>query len=92
MPSFSIRFEESQLLDLAGKARLHCIKKGYLLKSDPKLKKLSQRWCCVYHNFFFFYESESVPKPLGVIVLEGCVCKPQEQVDQAANEVAMALR
>ena len=88
MPSF--RFEEQQISELAAKSRLHSTKKGYMLKSDPKLKKLTQRWCSIYHNFFFFFESESVPKPLGVIVLEGCTCKPVEQADQVAHEVGRA--
>ena len=90
MPSFSVRFEEQQLLDLAGRARVHCCRKGYLHKSDAKLKKLSSRWCCIYLNFFFYFESESIPKPLGVILLEGCECKAMEPVGSAANEVRFA--
>ena len=83
MPTFSIRLDEQQLLDLAAKARLHCSKKAYLHKSaDPKLKKLTQRWCCLYQNLLFYFESESVPKPLGVVLLEGSVCKPVEQAGQ----------
>lgn len=87
MPSFSLRFDEQQLLDLAAKARVHCSVKGYLHKSDAKLKRLTQRWCCIYRNFFFYFESESVPKPLGIVLLEGFSCKSVEQVGQAVNEV-----
>lgn len=86
VPGFSIRFDEHQLVELAAKSRQHSTKKGYLLKSDPKLKRLTPRWCTVYQNFFFYFESESA-KPLGVIVLEGCTCKSVDQVDQVVNEV-----
>ena len=89
MPTFSIRYDEQQLLDMAAKARVQGCKKSYLHKAvDPKLKRLSQRWCCVYQNMLFYFESESVTKPLGVVLLEGCVCKPVEQVgQQPATEV-----
>lgn len=80
MPSFAIRYDEQQLLDIAAKARVQCTKKSYLHKSDPKLKKLTHRWCCVYLNMLFYFESESVTKPLGVILLEGCMCRAVEQV------------
>lgn len=88
MPAFSIRFDEQQLLDIAAKARVQSCKKGYLHKSDPKLKKLTQKWCCIYQNMFFYFESESVPKPLGVVLLEECTSKPVEQAGgQPATEV-----
>ena len=80
IPTFALRFDEQQLLDLAAKARVQCAKKSYLHKSsDPKLKKLTQRWCCAYLNMLFYFESESVTKPLGVVLLEGCVCGAVEQ-------------
>ena len=82
MPTFSIRFDEQQLLDLAAKARVNSCKRGYLHKSDPRLKKLTQRWCCIYQNLLFYFESESVTKPAGVILLEGCVCKSVEEIGQ----------
>ena len=87
MPAFAIRFDEQQLLDMAAKARVQSSKKGYLHKSDPKLKRLTQRWCCIYQNMLFYFESESVPKPLGVVLLEGCSCKPVEQAGQPSIEV-----
>ena len=80
MPTFAIRYDEQQLLDIAAKARVQSSKRSYLHKSDPKLKRLTQRWCCVYQNMLFYFESESVTKPLGVILLEGCICKPVEQL------------
>ncbi len=87
MPTFAVRFDEQQLLDIAAKARVQSCKKSYLHKSDPKLKRLTQRWCCVFQNMLFYFESESVTKPLGVVLLEGCVCKPVEQVGQPTAEV-----
>ena len=88
MPTFSVRYDEQQLLDIAAKARVQSSKKSYLHKSDPKLKKLTQRWCCVFQNMLFYFESESVTKPLGVVMLEGCQCKAVEQIGQStATEV-----
>lgn len=89
IPAFAIRFDEQQLLDVAAKARVQCAKKSYLHKSDPKLKRLTPRWCCVYQNLLFYFESESVTKPLGVVLLEGCVCKAMEQGGQSGSEVSV---
>jgi hypothetical protein len=76
----SVKFDDQHLQDIANKARGHGSRRGYLLKADPKQKKLQQRWCCVYKNFFFYYESESCPRPLGVIFLEGTQCKEVSSV------------
>ena len=72
----SVKFDDQHLQDLALKARGRgSTKRGYLLKSDPKQKKMHSRYCCVYQNFFFYFESESCTRPLGVIFLEGTMCK-----------------
>lgn len=71
----SVKFDDQHLQDLANKARGLGCQRGYLLKADPKQKKLQQRWCCVYKNLFFYFESESCTRPLGVIFLEGTLCK-----------------
>lgn len=93
MPTFAIRYDEQQLLDIVAKARVQCSKKSYLHKSDHKLKKLTHRWCCVYQNLLFYSESESA-KPLGVILLEGCVCRAVEPAagGQAVTEVRRVRR
>jgi len=80
MPTSSIRFEELQLLELAAKARVQSCKKGYLQKCDQKLKKLNQRYCCLHHNMLFYFESESIAKPLGVVFIKGTNCKPVDQI------------
>jgi hypothetical protein len=72
----SVKFDDQHLQDLALKARGRgSTKRGYLLKSDPKQKKMHSRYCCVYQNFFFYFESESCTRPLGVIFLEATQCK-----------------
>ena len=91
LPSFSIRFDEQQLLELATRARVQASKKGYLHKSDQKVKKLTLRWCCVYSNFLFYFESESCTKPLGVVFLEGTACVPVEQIGIPAREVEVRI-
>lgn len=80
MPTSTIRFDEQQLLELAAKARVHGHKKAYLQKCDQKLKKPSTRWCCLYQNMMFYFESEGAAKPLGVVFLEGTACRPVEQI------------
>lgn len=77
MPTITqtVKFDEQHLQDLAIKARGLGCKRGYLLKADPKQKKVQQRWCCVYQTFFFYFESESCTRPLGVVFLEGTLCK-----------------
>ena len=88
MPTLSLRLDEQQLLEMAAKARVHGCKRGYLLKGDSaKLKKLNNRWCAVYHNAMFYFESESVPKPLGVVFLEGTSCRPVEQIGLPGREI-----
>lgn len=92
MPTLSLRLDEQHLLDLAAKARAHGCKRGYLLKGDSsKLKRLSNRWCCVYSNTLFYFESESVPKPLGVVFLEGTNCVPVEQIGLPGREIEVTL-
>ena len=76
----SVKFDDQHLQDLAGKARALGSKRGYLNKADPKQKKLHTRWCCVFQNFFFYFESESCTRPLGVIFLEGTQCKEVSSV------------
>lgn len=80
MPTSTVRFDEQQLLELAAKARIHGCKKAYLQKCDQKLKKLTPRWCCVYQNMMFYFESEGAAKPLEVVFLEGTSCRPVEQI------------
>ncbi len=87
LPTFSVRLDEQQLVDLATKARVQGTKRGYLHKSDSKLKKLSQRWCCVFSNYLFYFESESCTRPLGVVFLEGCTCIAVDQIGLPAREV-----
>ncbi len=80
LPTFLVRFDEQQLVDLATKARVQGTKRGYLHKSDSKLKKLSQRWCCVFSNYLFYFEREPCTRPLGVVFLEGCTCIAVDQI------------
>lgn len=87
IPTHSLRLDEQQLLELAARARVHGSRRGYLHKADSKLKKLHLRWCCVYQNFLFYFESESCTKPLGVVFLEGTICRPAEQLGLPIRDV-----
>ena len=95
----SVKYDDQHLQDLAHKARARgSTKRGYLMKADPKQKKLHARWCCVYQNFFFYFESESCTRPLGMIFLEGTLCKEvpsvagQKEVSKNCRSVRAAMR
>ena len=92
MPTFFPRFDEQHLVDLAARARVQGCKRAYLHKTDSKLKKLTLRWCCIYQNMLFYFEGESVPKPLGVVFLEGCQCRSVEQIGLPVRDVEVKER
>ena len=72
----AIRVDESQLTELSSRARRNPIKEGCLCKiSDTKGKKATEKWCAVYCNMLFYYDTTSY-KPSGVIFLEDCHCHP----------------
>ena len=71
---FSVRIEDFQLSELSSRAKKQPAKQGLLRKVDLKGKKSSEKWCCVYQNFLFYYETVTSPKPSGVVLLEGCLC------------------
>ena len=77
-----MRVNEDQFLVLAIKAKGQATKCGYLYKksgkkqaADSQTVRLQKRWYVLYYNLLFYYESESSPKPLGVIIIEGCSCR-----------------
>lgn len=92
MPTSAIRFEELQLAELAAKARATGSKRAYLQKCDHKLKKVAQRWCCLYRNMLFYFESESSIKPLGVVFLEGTTSRPVEQIGLPIANLEVKLK
>ena len=76
-----MRVNEDQFSYLAAKARDQATKCGYLYKKSGKKQateaqtvRLQKRWYVLYYNLLFYYESQSSPKPLGVIIIEGCTC------------------
>ena len=86
LPTSAVRVEEHQLHELASRARKRPAKQGYLQKAaDAKAKKFAQRWCCIYQNLLFYFEAEASSKPLGMILLEGCSCKPVELPDKEVS-------
>ena len=78
-----MRINEDQFHVLASKARVQATKCGYLYKksgkkqaADAQTVRLQKRWYVLYYNLLFYYDNESSPKPTGVIIIEGCTCKP----------------
>lgn len=79
----AMRINEDQFHVLASKARVQATKCGYLYKksgkkqaADAQTVRLQKRWYVLYYNLLFYYDNESSPKPTGVIIIEGCTCKP----------------
>ena len=76
-----MRIIEDQFHVLASKAKCRATKCGYLYKksgkkaADAQAVRLQKRWYVLYYNLLFYYESETSPKPLGVIIVEGCACR-----------------
>lgn len=75
MPS-SLRISEEQINHLASMARHEHSKSGRVfLKNHENTGKWLPRWCALYQNFLFYFESEDSVKPLGAIYLEHSSCE-----------------
>ena len=85
----SVRVEEYQLLELGARAKRQPTKQGFLQKCDGKGKHGQKRWCCLYRNFLFAYETETCSKPSGLLLLEGCLCKAGEDPEVTFAELVV---
>lgn len=70
----AIRFNESQILYLANKARQENTLCSYLYKKSSDTGKWQLRWFILYQNFLFYFENETSSRPSGVALLEGSFC------------------
>ena len=82
-----MKVDESQLVCLSEKARVNeGIKGTLLLKSgEPRIHRWHRRYCCVYRNMLFYFESEGSAKPSGVIFLEHCTCLVVPTADEKVS-------
>jgi len=71
-----MRVDDAQLLCLSEKARTNGAFTGVLLKKsgEPRIQRWQRRYCCIYRNMLFYFESERSAKPNGVVFLEHCTC------------------
>ncbi|KAL8614614.1 hypothetical protein ACOMHN_003347 [Nucella lapillus] len=69
-----IRFNDSQLLYLAGKAKQENTICGFLYKKSSDLGKWQMRWFLLYQNLLMYFESDTASRPSGVALLEGSYC------------------
>ena len=81
-----MKVNEQQLLHIALLAKSAATKSGYLeKKSGKKLDhhtvRWQKRWCVIYYNFMFYYETKTSVKPQGVIFLEGIEVDSSEITD-----------
>ena len=95
-----MRINEDHFIVLASKARGQATKCGYLYKksgkkqaSEAQTVRLQKRWYVLYYNLLFYYETELSPKPLGVIIIEGCTCSkfPDDKVVGIILNVTLLL-
>jgi len=75
-PRSNMRFDDAQLLCLSEKARTNGTITGVLVKKsgEPRIQRWQRRYCCIYRNMLFYFESERSAKPNGVVFLEHCTC------------------
>ena len=66
----NLRMNELQLFALSEKALNDNGLKGYLYKRSSDSGKWQCRYFVQFQNLLFYYESDSTPKPSGVIFLE----------------------
>ncbi|KAM3958384.1 LOW QUALITY PROTEIN: ras-specific guanine nucleotide-releasing factor 1 [Aphomia sociella] len=71
----SIRINEGQLVALSERAQFDHAQAGFLSKKSSDGNRWQQRWCILYQNLFFYYESDNITRPIGVVLLEGSYCE-----------------
>ena len=68
-------------MELGTRARCSPVKHGVLHKIEGRGKRYLHKWCYLYQNLLFCYESENGSKPSNLILLEGSNCVPASAVD-----------
>lgn len=76
---------ELQLFALSEKALNDNGLKGYLFKRTTESGKWQCRYFVQFQNLLFYYESDSTPKPSGVIFLEGSYLEKVTQQQSSAR-------
>ena len=75
MPA-SVRISEEQLNHLVSLAKHdYSITGRVFIKNHENAGKWVQRWCALYQNFLFYFESEDSTKLSGAIYLEHSICE-----------------
>jgi PH domain. len=86
-----MKINEQQILHIALLAKSAAKKLGYLEKKsgkklDQSTVRWQKRWCVIYYNFMFYYETEASVKPQGVIFLEGTEVDVSEVTDLVSTK------
>ncbi|XP_047140440.1 ras-specific guanine nucleotide-releasing factor 1 isoform X1 [Hydra vulgaris] len=79
-----MKLNEAHLQYLALQSKLFSFKSGNLFKKSGRKKtpadnvsvRWQKRWCAVYCNMLFYFESDTSPKPQGVVFLEDVCVNP----------------
>ncbi|XP_052045253.1 ras-specific guanine nucleotide-releasing factor 1 isoform X1 [Apodemus sylvaticus] len=70
-----IRLNDGHVVALAMRAQKDGTRKGYLCKNTSDNPKWQTKWFALLQNLLFYFESDTSPRPSGLYLLEGCVCK-----------------
>lgn len=70
-----IRLNDGHVVTLGLLAQKDGTRKGYLAKRTPDSPKWQTRWFALLQNLLFYFENDTSTRPLGLYLLEGCVCK-----------------
>ncbi|XP_033120543.1 ras-specific guanine nucleotide-releasing factor 1-like isoform X1 [Anneissia japonica] len=82
----AIRLDETQVLNLATKAKTDNSICGYLQKKSSDGQKWKIRWCALYQNLLFYYENDTAVRPIGVLLIEGCYCERYANARSSRDE------
>lgn len=71
----AIRLNDGHVVTLGLLAQKDGTRKGYLSKRTADNPKWQTKWFALLQNLLFYFESDSSPRPSGLYLLEGSVCK-----------------
>ncbi|XP_021062597.1 ras-specific guanine nucleotide-releasing factor 1 isoform X1 [Mus pahari] len=71
----AIRLNDGHVVTLGLLAQKDGTRKGYLSKRSADNPKWQTKWFALLQNLLFYFESDSSPRPSGLYLLEGSICK-----------------
>ncbi|GAB1294518.1 Ras-specific guanine nucleotide-releasing factor 1 [Apodemus speciosus] len=81
-----IRLNDGHVVTLGLLAQKDGTRKGYLGKRTADNPKWQTKWFALLQNLLFYFESDTSPRPSGLYLLEGCVCKRMPSPKRGSRE------